>query len=54
MRIASVKSLSARGASHQPALIAWLLDWSDGGSVDILLNGKYAFTSMGSWCYSME
>ena len=30
-------------------------DWvNNGGSVDILLDGEYGFTFMGSWYYSME
>ena len=29
-------------------------DWTDGGSVDVFLNGEYGFTSMKSRCHSME
>ena len=29
-------------------------DWTDGGSVDVFLNGEYGFTSMRSRCQSME
>ena len=29
-------------------------DWTDGGSVDVSLNGEYGFTSIRSRCHSTE
>ena len=47
--IASAKSRSARGASHQPALMGSCLTVDvDVFSVDVFLNGDYGFTYMGN------
>ena len=47
--MAWAKSRSARGASHQPALVGSCLTVDiDFFSVDVFLNGDYGFTYMGN------